>query len=164
VSLPLWNLIFVTHPLTLVVAISQGKAHHPHPVLEVFFCILPKDLSFYFCCSPSWSILLVRKPGRCLTSLTPGGVSHTFAPLPKPERHTFTLDRVTRGSLGGDHSPLLPPTGRIIIQNCVLTSVVGGAPNWFPSLLQVPLLSGVPGEASPSIGSTGPLVPGGTLF
>jgi hypothetical protein len=40
------------------------------------------------------------------------------------------------------------------------------APRWFLNLLLVPLcnqdsLSGVPGESSPSIGSTGPLVPGG---
>jgi hypothetical protein len=45
---------------------------------------------------------------------------------------------------------------------------MGGAPNWFPSLLQFllcnwDLLSGTPGEASPSIWSTGQLAPGGML-
>jgi hypothetical protein len=30
-------------------------------------------------------------------------------PLPKPERPSFFSVRVTWGSLGGDHSPLLPP-------------------------------------------------------
>jgi hypothetical protein len=95
-----------------------GKAQHPrtppHPVLEVS-CILSKVLSFYLCCSPSWSVLLVRKPIRCSTSLIPKGVLHTFAPLPKPERPGFTPDRVTWGSLGGDQIPLLTPKGRTII-------------------------------------------------
>jgi hypothetical protein len=52
--------------------------------------------------------------------------------------------------------------------NQVLTSLTGGVTNWFPSLLQVPLCnqdkrSSVPGEVSPSVGSTGSLTPGGTL-
>jgi hypothetical protein len=94
----------------------------------------------------------VRKPSRCSTSLIPRGVSHTFAPFPKPERPSFTPDRVTRGSLGGDQAPLLPPKGMPIVWIQVLTSLMDGAPNWFPSLLQVPLcnqdlLSGVLGEA-----------------
>jgi hypothetical protein len=50
----------------------------PPPAVLVVSCILPKVLSFYLCCSPCWSVLLVRKPGRCLTSLNAGGVSHTF--------------------------------------------------------------------------------------
>jgi hypothetical protein len=62
-------------------------------------------LSFYLCFCPSWSIFLVKKPSRCSTSLISGGVSHTFAPLPKPERPSFTPDRVIRGSLGGGQFP-----------------------------------------------------------
>jgi hypothetical protein len=84
-----------------------GKAQSSPQYWRVF-CILPKVLSFYLCCSPSWSILLVRKPCRCPTSLIPRDVSHTFAPLPKPERLSFTPDRVTQGSLGDDQAPLLP--------------------------------------------------------
>jgi hypothetical protein len=64
-SLPLWNRIFVTHPLTSVVAVSWKSS----------------------------------------TSLIPGGVSHTFTPFPKLERPSFTPDRVTWGSLGGDQYP-----------------------------------------------------------
>jgi hypothetical protein len=46
---------------------------------------------------------------------------------------------------------------------------MGGAPNWFLSLLRVPLCNQdspapdrhcAPGEATPFVGSTGPLVPG----
>jgi hypothetical protein len=93
-----------------------GKAQQPPPpqVLKVS-CILPKVLSFYLCCYPSWSTLLVRKRSRCSTSLIPGGVSHTFTLLPKPERPGFTPDRISWGSLGGDQAPLLPPKGRPVI-------------------------------------------------
>jgi hypothetical protein len=148
-----------------------GKAQHPrtppHPVLEVS-CILSKVLSFYLCCSPSWSVLLVRKPIRCSTSLIPKGVLHTFAPLPKPERPGFTPDRVTWGSLGGDQIPLLTPKGRTIIWIGVLTSLTHGALNWLPSLFRVPLcnqdlISSALGEVSPSVRSTGLLAPDGML-
>jgi hypothetical protein len=58
----------------------------------------------------------------------------------------------------------LPPKGRPIVQTRVLTSLIGGAANWFLSLLWVPLCnrdlpSGVLGKASPSIWSTDPLAP-----
>jgi hypothetical protein len=130
VSLPLWNWIFVTHLLTSVVAISWEKLTpcSPYPVLEVP-CILHRVISFHLGCSPSWFILLVRKPGRCSTSLIPRGVSHTFTLLPKPERHHFTPYGITWESLGGDQAPLLPPKGRSIIWTWVLTSLMGGAPN-----------------------------------
>jgi hypothetical protein len=112
-----------------------GKAQLTPPILEVS-CILPKVLSFYLCCFSSWSILLMRKPSRCSTSLIPRGVSHTFAPFPKPERPSFTPDRVTRGSLGGDQAPLLPLKGRFIIQTRILTSLMNGDP--LPSLVPMP--------------------------
>jgi hypothetical protein len=70
------------------------------------------------------------------TSLIPGGISHTFALLPKPERPGFTPDSVTRGSLRGDQSPLLLPKGRPIIWTQVLTSPMGGTP--LLSLILVP--------------------------
>jgi hypothetical protein len=62
----------------------------------------------------------------------------------------------------------LPPKGRPIVQTRVLTSLIGGAANWFLSLLWVPLcnqnsLSSTLGEVSPSVRAAGPLVPGGTL-
>jgi hypothetical protein len=95
---PSLELNFCFTSLNLSCGYFLGKAQLP-PVLEVF-CILPKVLSFHLCCSPSWSILLVRKPSRYSTSLIPRGVSHTFAQLPKPERHGFTPDRVTRVSAG----------------------------------------------------------------
>jgi hypothetical protein len=62
-----------------------GKAQS-QPQYWRAFCILPQVLSFSVCCSPSWSILLMGKPGRYPTSLIPRGVSHTFTQLPKPER------------------------------------------------------------------------------
>jgi hypothetical protein len=80
------------------------------------------------CWFSSCSILLVRKPGRCSTSLIPGGDLQTFSQLPNPERPGFTPDRVTWGSLGGDQFPLLPPKGRPIIWTMVLTSLTSGAP------------------------------------
>jgi hypothetical protein len=92
------------------------------------------------CYFSSWSILLVKTPGRCLTSLIPRGVLYAFAPLPKPERLCFTPDRVTWGSLGGDQSPLLPPKGRLIIWTWVLISLTSCTP--LPSL--VPVLHQVP--------------------
>jgi hypothetical protein len=57
-----------------------------------------------------------------------GGVLHTFALLPKPNRSSFTPGRVIWGSLGGDQSPLLPLKTRPIIQTQVLISLTGGAP------------------------------------
>jgi hypothetical protein len=168
-SLPLWNWFFVNPFLNLVCCYFPGKAQH-HPPLSSTggFCILLKVLSFYLCCSPSWSILLVRKPNRCSTSLIPGGVSHTFT-CSLNLRDTVSPQIVLLGCLlGGDQSPLLPSKGRPIIWNWVLTSLLCGAPYWFLSLLQVPLcswdlLSAMLGEWSPSVGSRGLLVPGGTL-
>jgi hypothetical protein len=65
---PSLEVIFVTHPLTLVVAISPGKVQPPQ---------YWRFLAFYSKCFLStWSIWLVRKPGRCSTFLIPGGVSH----------------------------------------------------------------------------------------
>jgi hypothetical protein len=92
------------------------------------FCILPKVLSLYMCCSPLWSILLVRKPDRRSTSLIPWGVSHTFVLLPKPERHSFIPDRVTRVSAGRWSASLLPLKGRPVIQTFVLNSLMVGLP------------------------------------
>jgi hypothetical protein len=87
----------------LVVARKSSSPHSPPSELEDFF-ILPKVLSFYLCCSPYWSILLVRKPGRRSTSLIPGGVPHTFALLPKLERPGSPQIGLQGGSLGGYHA------------------------------------------------------------
>jgi hypothetical protein len=108
----------------------------------------------------------VRKSGRCSTLPIPRGVSHIFVWLPKPERPSFTLDRVTQSSLGGDRSPLLPSKGRPIIWIQVLTSPTGGA--LLPSLVPAPhqfncaskAFTPLPGMTSPSSGSSCPFVPG----
>jgi hypothetical protein len=124
------------------------------------------------CCFSSWSILLVRKPGRCSTSLISRGVSHTFTLLPKPERLGFTPDYPRlRGGLGGAQSPLLPPKGRPIIRTGVLTCLASSA----PLCLLVPAprqVSGASeaftpthlGRMSPSSGSTCPLHLVGSLL
>jgi hypothetical protein len=85
-------------------------------------------ISFYLCCSPSWSILLVRKLGRCSTSLIPRGVSHSFTPLRNPRDTVSPQIGLLGCLLGSDQSPLLPPKGRPIIQTQVLTSLMGGLP------------------------------------
>jgi hypothetical protein len=93
VSVPLQNWIFVTCPLILVVAISQENLTDQY---WRFFEFYTKCFCFSLCCSPLLSILLVRKPSRCSTFLIP----EKLALLPKPERHSFTPDRVTRMSDG----------------------------------------------------------------
>jgi hypothetical protein len=154
--------------LNLSCGCFPGRAKAPsHQQLEVL-CILPKVRSSYMCCSPTWSVLLVRKPDRCWTSLFSGGVSPTFVLFPKHERHSFTSDRVTSVTAGRWSASLPPPKSRHIIQILVFTSLTGRAPNWFMSLFWVPLckqdlLSSMLGEASSSHRSTGLLVSGGTL-
>jgi hypothetical protein len=72
VRLPLWNLIFVTHPLTSVVSISPGKAQHPPPpVLEISW-ILPKVLSF----SPKSALAWCRRQVPVTPIQLPGCPSH----------------------------------------------------------------------------------------
>jgi hypothetical protein len=79
VSLPLWNWIFVTHPLTWVVATFRGKSQPPYlpPPSPSTGGFLHFTQSAFLCCSPSWSIWLARKLSRCSTSLIPRAVSHT---------------------------------------------------------------------------------------
>jgi hypothetical protein len=121
---PTLKLNFITHHLTSVVVNfrEELKPCHP-PVLEVS-CILPKVLSFYLCCSPSWSILLVRKHGRFSTSLIPRGVSYTFA-CSLNLRHKVSPQKGLRGCLlGGDQVPHLLAKGWPIWTQ-VLTSLRG---------------------------------------
>jgi hypothetical protein len=105
---PSLELNFCYLSINLCCGSFQGRAQTSlHPSFERILHFI-QSAFFHCCCFSSWSILLVRKPCRCSTSLIHRGVSPTFAPLSKPESLGFTPDRITWGSLGGDQSPLLP--------------------------------------------------------
>jgi hypothetical protein len=100
VESPSLELNFCCPSLNLSCGDFPGTAQLPYPQYWRFLAFYPKCFLFYLCCSFSWSICLVRKPGKCSTFLIPGSISHTFTPLWKPERPGFTPDRVTQGVSG----------------------------------------------------------------
>jgi hypothetical protein len=137
VSFTLRKWIFVTHPLTSVVALSLKKLTPPPSTGG--FLHFTKVLSFYLCCcSPSQSIWLVRKPSRCSTSLILGGVSYTFTQLRTSERqfHPDRVIRVSSGRWSGSHSASL---SQACYSNPGSYQADGWSSQLFPSLLQVPL-------------------------
>jgi hypothetical protein len=94
------------------VAISREKLNTPPPpVLEVYLHFT-QSAFFLLVLFPILVYLAGEKTQKMLN--LPNSWRN-FALLPKLERPDFIPDRVTRGSLKGDQSPLLPPKGRPIV-------------------------------------------------
>jgi hypothetical protein len=164
-----------THTHTHTIRVHAQKKKKPNfqiiprglsgGMVDLFSCESPSlEMNF---CYPSLNLSCGYFPEKAQTPLIPGGVSHTFTLLPEPERHGFTPNRVIRGSLGGDQSPLLPPKaglnlnlgsyqsdGRCIPPLTGSCALPGSTVHPRPS----PQLAGL---TNPSLGSNCPLVPDG---